>query len=177
MNEIWKDVPGYGNHYQASNFGRVKSKDRVVERKHSTGCMAKFFYKGKVLNPSRSDKYGHLSVHISVNNKKQNVFVHKFVLLAFVGECPIGMECCHNNGIADDNRVENLRWDTHFANNQDRKLHGKYKEKECHPMAKLTLEQVIEIKKSKQKTSDLVKTYNISKSQVCRIRSNHAWTL
>jgi hypothetical protein len=38
------------------------------------------------------------------------------VLFAFVGPCPEGMECCHENDVRDDNRIENLRWDTH-ANN------------------------------------------------------------
>jgi hypothetical protein len=28
--EQWKDVPGFGDNYQASTLGRVRAKDRVV---------------------------------------------------------------------------------------------------------------------------------------------------
>lgn len=31
-NEIWKDIPGYAGTYQVSNFGRVKSKRKVLKR-------------------------------------------------------------------------------------------------------------------------------------------------
>jgi hypothetical protein len=33
------------------------------------------------------------------------------------------METCHNNGNPADNRLENLRWDTHVANEADKRLH------------------------------------------------------
>jgi hypothetical protein len=175
MNEIWKPVPGYGDHYEASNLGNIRVKDRTVVRKHSTGGVTNFFYKGRLLKPSKSDKYGHMVIHISVNNKKQNVFVHKMVLLAFVGECPDGMECCHNNGNASDNRPENLRWDTHHQNNQDRKLHGNYAKGEKHPMAKLTLDQVNAIKLSSKTSKELSEQYGIGKSHVWRIKKGECW--
>lgn len=31
--EIWKDIKGYEGLYQVSNFGRVKSMDRIIIRK------------------------------------------------------------------------------------------------------------------------------------------------
>ena len=30
MEEIWKDIPGYENFYQASNLGKIRSKDRYI---------------------------------------------------------------------------------------------------------------------------------------------------
>ena len=33
-NEIWKDVPGYEGAYQVSNFGCVKSLQRVITREN-----------------------------------------------------------------------------------------------------------------------------------------------
>jgi hypothetical protein len=30
--EIWKDIPGYEKYYMASTHGRIKSKDRVINR-------------------------------------------------------------------------------------------------------------------------------------------------
>ena len=43
--EIWKDVPGYENYYQASNLGRVRSLDRTITNNNGV----KKVYKGKVL--------------------------------------------------------------------------------------------------------------------------------
>lgn len=175
MNEIWKPVPGYGNHYEASNLGNIRVKDRVVVRKHSTGSVTNFFYKSRLLTPCKSDKLGHMVVHISVDNKKQNVFVHKMVLLAFVGPCPEGMECCHKNGNASDNRIENLRWDTHYENNQDRKRHGRYATGENHPMAKLTLEQVKTIRSSDKPIKELCKEFGVGLSNLHRIKNKESW--
>lgn len=50
--------------------------------------------------------------------------VHRLMLEAFVGPCPPGMECRHLNGVADDNRLENLCWGTHLENEMDRRRHG-----------------------------------------------------
>ena len=30
--EVWKDIPGYGDHYQASNLGKVRVKNRSVTK-------------------------------------------------------------------------------------------------------------------------------------------------
>lgn len=135
MEEVWKDVPGFGDCYQASNMGNVRVKDRAV-KKYSwmSNSIIEQKYKGRLLNPCVSDKYGHLSVHIGFEKKKWNVGVHRLVLLAFISDCPDDMEACHNNGIASDNRIENLRWDTHDNNNKDRKKHGTYKRGKDHPM-------------------------------------------
>jgi len=133
--EIWKNIPGYGNHYQASSLGNIRVKDRYVEK--FCGLInknVKQFYKGRLLKPTKADKWNHLSVHLGYNNQRKTVLVHKLVLLAFVGPAPDGMECCHNNGIASDNRIENLRWDTHRNNNGDRKRHGNYPTGKNHHM-------------------------------------------
>lgn len=47
-----------------------------------------------------------------------------FVLLAFVGPRPDGMEACHGDGDCTNDSADNLRWDTHSSNMYDRKRHG-----------------------------------------------------
>lgn len=135
MEEIWKDIPGYGGHYMASNLGRIMAKERKVKKFCGLhGKEVEQTYKARILNPNKTDKYGHLSVHLGFDKKKYTCSVHRLVLFAFVGLPPDGMEACHNNGIASDNRIENLRWDTHANNNLDRKNHGKYARGKDHPM-------------------------------------------
>jgi hypothetical protein len=113
-------------------------------------------------------------VHISVKNKKMNLQVHRAVLLAFKGKCPPGMEACHNNGDAGDNRPRNLRWDTHAANNGDRKRHGRYAVGEGHPMAKLTIAQVRVIRAagSNREGADMA---GVSLQRAWAIRTGRSW--
>jgi len=135
MEEIWKNIPGYGDFYMASNLGRIKVKERNIKK--FCGLHNKIVeqtYKEKILSPSKTDKYGHMSVHLGISKQKFTIGVHRLVLFAFVGMPEIGQEGCHNNGIAFDNRIENLRWDTHANNNADRKKHGNYPTGKEHPM-------------------------------------------
>ena len=57
--EIWKDVEGFEGLYQVSNFGRVKSLERITEvrnvyrskRKTKFTCTEHWRRKGKILEP------------------------------------------------------------------------------------------------------------------------------
>ena len=135
-NEIWKTVNGYGLHYEASNIGRIRSKDRIV-KKYSAICgmVVDQAYAGKVLS-QKIDKWGYARVHIGVDGNKYSVQVGRLVLMAFVGMPEEGQECCHNNGNSQDNSIENLRWDTHLNNNRDRIKHNTYKRGSAHHYAK-----------------------------------------
>lgn len=66
--------------------------------------------------------------------------IHQLVLEAFVGPCPEGMQCCHNDGSRNNNALSNLRWDTHRANIADKFRHGTHVRGERNPMAKITEE-------------------------------------
>ncbi len=77
------------------------------------------FFKGKILNPSKCDKNGHVGVWIrGLENEKKVVerSVHRLVMLAFVGLPPKGKEVRHINGIPTDNRLKNLVYGTRTEN-------------------------------------------------------------
>lgn len=169
--EFWKPVPGIGGHYEASSLGRIRVKDRVIRKPNTrSGVMQDHFYKGRMLRPYKADKIGHLSVHIGFNGKKVGLAVHRAVLLAFVGQPPAGQEACHNNGIAWDNRVENLRWDTHLANNRDRVKHGTYKHGDEHHYAKYSNEQIALIQSGIVNLNDARRLFGISITHFYRVR-------
>lgn len=144
VSEIWKAVPGYEGYLEVSNMGNVKSLARTVKKRHSSGAIMKQHYPERLLNPMPSAA-GYVFVHVGVNGVRRTMAVHKLVLTAFVGPKPDGMEACHSNGRASDNRLENLRWDTHLSNSRDRLSHGTYKMGEAHHMAKFTDDQRREI--------------------------------
>lgn len=56
-------------------------------------------------------------------------YVHRLVLLAFVGPPPAGCIACHNDGQTDNNTLANLRWDSHRGNAADKERHGTKKVK------------------------------------------------
>lgn len=72
--------------------------------------------------------------------------IHVIVLGAFCGQCPIGLEGCHNDGNKDNNHISNLRWDTHKSNMEDREKHGRTPKGERNGQAILTAEQVMQIR-------------------------------
>jgi hypothetical protein len=176
MMETWKEIPKFGGHYEASTLGRIRSKDRVVTKfSFIVGKVVNQKYKGRLLSPSKTNKYGYLSVHLGVDGVRYTIQVSHLVLLAYTGEKPEGCEACHNNGIANDNRPENLRWDTHLNNNRDRFIHGTYALGEAHPMAKITANDAIAIYQSKEKGIDLAKKYGLAPSKISAIRLGQTW--
>lgn len=108
--ERWLPVPGYEGFYEVSAHGLI----RGMRRRGSSG---------QPLRPSHG-KHGHLRVCLHRNNSGKYFLVHQIVMLAFVGPCPAGMEVCHNDGDPENNRLSNLRYDTHAGNMQDMIRHG-----------------------------------------------------
>lgn len=71
--------------------------------------------------------------------------------MAFVGEQPKGKEARHLNGNPSDNRIDNLKWDSSTANNRDKIKHGTITRGIMVNTAKLTDNQVREIRQIMQK--------------------------
>lgn len=70
--------------------------------------------------------------------------VHRLVAETYIPNPTNLPQVAHYNGVRNDNRVENLRWDTVKGNSVDRIRHGTMLEGEASPMSKLTERQVVE---------------------------------
>lgn len=70
------------------------------------------------------DNYGYFVVTLCRDSKRYTKRVAHLMLETFVSARPENIQCCHNNGVRSDNRLENLRWDTAKNNQVDRILHG-----------------------------------------------------
>lgn len=118
---------------------------------------------------------GYKAIHVYVPGQPRlTAFVHRMVLLAFVGPCPRGMEACHNNGQPGDNRVENLRWDTRSNNLYDRIRHGWIDRSET-KAAKLTPAIVRAIRASTESHAALGRHYKVHWKTISRARNYKAW--
>lgn len=118
--EKWKPVVGHEGLYEVSSMGRVRSLPRELPSKN--GSFRK--WKGKVLKPEETTK-GYLRVVLTGRGSNKHVSIHRTVCLAFHGPPPrSSFVVCHNNGNNQDNRAENLRWDSQRSNAIDTITHG-----------------------------------------------------
>ena len=73
----------------------------------------------KQLVPVPFTKYGHLKVVLSKDGKAKNCPVHQLILNAYLAKPSAEMVVMHINSVPADNRIENLSWGSHKANNND----------------------------------------------------------
>ncbi|HEY9610494.1 HNH endonuclease [Allocoleopsis sp.] len=63
---------------------------------------------------------------VSLGGKRE--YIHRLVLLTFVGPCPEGFQACHKNSDRADNRLSNLTWGSRKRNARDRKKLGYFRQ-------------------------------------------------
>lgn len=107
------------------DFPRYRVGDDGSFWKYQTGRTHQRVFKWERLSGMKL-KQGHILVRLSSDTgKKRTVYLHCLVLEAFVGPCPKGKQCCHEDDNGFDNRLKNLRWDTHKANFADALRNGR----------------------------------------------------
>jgi hypothetical protein len=105
-------IPGFSEYF-ADELGNIYS--------HISGCP-------RLMKPSETNE-GYLRLRLYEKGECHFRSVHRIILETFIGECPNGMEACHNDGNKMNNNIGNLRWDTHRNNILDKKKHGTDKKK------------------------------------------------
>ena len=107
--EFWRDVVGYEGLYQISNWGRVKSLERI-------DCRGQLL-KERILKPWKCR--GYLRVDLCKNGKGKSHLVHRLVAQAFIpnDDPERKTQVNHINEDKTDNRVKNLEWCDHKYNN------------------------------------------------------------
>jgi hypothetical protein len=165
--ERWAAVIGYEGLYEVSTDGRVRSLDRMVRTKGGALKLLPW----RMLKPNVKAN-GYLQVNLQDTPRPiRYAGVHRLVLEAFVGPCPDGMECRHDNGVRADNRLDNLSWGTHAENMADIERHGTRPRGERHPLSVLTHEMVSWIRESHQPGNELADLLEVSHTSVCRARA------
>ncbi|MBQ6004894.1 MAG: NUMOD4 motif-containing HNH endonuclease [Selenomonadaceae bacterium] len=133
--EEWRNITddnvNYGGKYQVSNFTRIRS-----------------LYRGKVriIKPDIIHT-GYLRVTLYKDGKTKSYYVHVLVAKAFIPN-PENKPCVnHRDGNKQNNAIDNLEWVTQSENARHAYETGLRKSGCEHGRAKLTAEQVREIRR------------------------------
>lgn len=94
--EEWKTINGYGEKYQVSNLGRIRT------------LGGKTWKQPRIKETTLSN--GYVRVVLVGDGKRKNEFVHKLVAEAFLDNPMNKTQVDHINTITTDNNVNNLRW-------------------------------------------------------------------
>ena len=169
--EVWKDVKGYEGYYQVSNLGRIKSLSRKV--KNHSGF--KKVLKEKILKV-HIGKTGYYVVDLKKESQRKTFKIHRLIALHFIKN-PNNKKCInHINGVKTDNSLKNLEWCTIKENNNHAikkglvKNHGVFNKK-----SKFKEQDVIYIKNSHERATDLAKKFNVSEGTIYRVRRGETY--
>lgn len=144
--------------------------DRLAERSRidpSTSC--------KIWQGCRQH-FGHGTITMG----GRNVLVHRAAWEALKGPIPNDLDCLHNCPGGDNPacwNVDHLWLGTQADNNADRDRKGRQvaPKGEQHGCAKLTVQQVLEIRADERFNYKIATDYGVSFSQVGRIKRRDAW--
>jgi hypothetical protein len=110
--EEWRAIPGFPL-YEASNLGRVRSLDRVVEHRSRWGMIQRKM-PGRIL--SDFNLKGYRGVSLVADGKMRKAGVHQAVCLAWIGVPADGIVVNHIDGNKHNNHIENLEYITNSEN-------------------------------------------------------------
>jgi hypothetical protein len=177
MQEIWKslkEIVEYGDYYEVSNMGNVRSVDRMVDNRKGV-----YLKKGSDLKQTPSSK-GYLNVGLHFDGKIKRYRVHKLVAMVFIPNPEEKPFVNHIDGNKENNCVSNLEWCTHKENVQhsfETSLNPTKGEGNIH--AKLTEHDVVEIRKL-YKTGEythrqLAQMFNVNHSSIGTLLRGKSW--
>lgn len=114
MTEVWKDINGYEDLYQVSNYGNVKSKNKIPKYKGQS------YLKSRVLKQDivKRNHTNYRRVTLCKNGKCKGYQVHRLVAGHFIPNPE--NKCCvnHIDNNGENNKVTNLEWVTQKENMQ-----------------------------------------------------------
>lgn len=108
IDEEWRDITKYKGYYKGSNFGRVKSLDRII--RNNKGFTKR---KSKILSQSICSQ-GYLRVSLCKNNICKKIRIHVIICKLF--HHGVKATTNHKDGIKTNNFYLNLEFATYSEN-------------------------------------------------------------
>lgn len=109
--EIWKDIPEYKGLYEASNYGRIRTKEGKTT---SSARFKKRVWKQRILKPKISvNRYGRRDERVSLwkDGKAHDHLVARLIATTFCGDnIQTKLTVNHIDGNSMNNHSDNLEW-------------------------------------------------------------------
>lgn len=154
--ETWMTVKEFPS-YEVSSYGAIRNAA------------------GKPRKPSLKAN-GYLQVTLKHKGSYKNYYVHRLVACAFMPPSDLSMDVNHKDGVRHNNKLDNLEWASRKENIQHAiKTFGSM----CglkHSQAKLTIDEVEEIRKSDGSSTLAANKYKVSSAHIRAIRNGKRWT-
>lgn len=173
----WRDIPGYGNLYQVSNTGAIKSLERRIIFKNGRGKL----HKERILSPGK-DRYGYYQVVLCRNTYDQRTIkVHRLVAISFIENPENLPQVNHLDGNKENNNSNNLEWSSGSGNHRHATEKGLKAKGDKHGKSKLTDNEVRTIKRAfkrkgkKFTQAELARKFGVSPSQINSILKEKNW--
>jgi hypothetical protein len=127
-----------------------------------------------------NSRTGYLTVQLFFNGVVLRRTVHRLVMEVFVGPLRDGFETRHLDGNRLNNSISNLRYGTRSENAEDRRRHGTLQIGDSSSSAKLTSDDVIEIRRLYATGSvlqrELAEKYGVTQSTIRRAIVRQCWS-
>ena len=170
MIEVLRSLPGFEETHSVSDLGRVCRLEHTIMRSNGR----KQIMRSKIIKGA-PDTHGHIQVRIC----GKLYLLHRLIALTFIGPCPAGMEVCHDDGIAGNARLSNLRYDTHAGNMADRNRHGTEARGSEKKLAKLTEATALDAllrSKAGESNASIARYLGVNSSTISVLISRKTWT-
>jgi len=155
--EDWRVIDSFPSYW-------VSSRGRVYSRRSMS-------FIGRILSN------GYREVKLRNNGVVKHCLVHRLVANAFIENLTGGDFACHRDGNKLNNNVGNLYWGDRESNTQDAHRHGAFLKGENHPMARLSRDDVGEIRSLHGliKNTEIAIIYGVSQAHIGSIISRKTW--
>lgn len=157
---MWRSVPDFPG-YDVSLRGEIRSTLRSPRLLRPTPDM---------------DNYRRVSLRFSGRTFARKV--SRLMLETFVGPRPDRCDACHNDGVRQNDRLWNLRWDTRRGNLADCVAHGTVVRGERNGSARLTADKVQAIRQriaAGDAQRSIAADFQIAQPTVSDIGSGRRW--
>ncbi len=169
--------------YNVKSTGYVKGQPRRFVRGHQSrdprigrGQLWTVEDRGYI-TPCHIHIGGNLGGYGAMWRDGQNHGAHRLAWIDAFGPIPKDMNVLHRCDVMRCRNLDHLFLGTSSDNSADMVQKQRHCHGERHPLAKLTNDEVIKIRASKETVSVLARQYNVSESLIYKIRVNKAWKI